>query len=207
MNRLAELLSSRTRSEIFRLLFSGGEKELHGREIQRRSGLNDSTIRQELSKLVRLDLVWRRTESNRVYYRAKTENPLYPAIRNLVLKTSGLADVLRSALKDKRIHVAFVFGSVASGEEKADSDVDLMVIGSLGLRDLSKLLSGVADKIGREINPHVLQDDEFRKRIQANEHFISTIMREAKIFIIGSQHGLEAMGRKQLSLRRLSRLP
>ena len=195
MNRLADLLSSRARSEIFRLLFGGSEEELHGREIQRRSGLNDSTIRQELRKLVRLDLVWRRKESNRVYYRAKTENPLYPEIRNLVLKTSGLGDVLRLALRDQRIHIAFVFGSIASGEEKAGSDVDLMVIGNLGLRDLSRLLSGVADKVGREINPHVLHDHEFRRRIQAGEHFVSTIIREPKIFIIGSKDELEAVGR------------
>ena len=195
MDRLPELLSSRARSEIFRLLFNGSQEELHGREIQRRSGLNESTIRQELRKLVRLDLVWRRKESNRVYYRAKTENPLFPEIRNLVLKTSGLADVLKSALKDQRIHIAFVFGSLASGEEKAASDVDLMVIGNLGLRDLSRLLSGVADKVGREINPHVLHDHEFRRRIQAGEHFVSTIIREPKIFIIGSKDELEAVGR------------
>ena len=195
MSRLAELLSSRARAEIFRLLFGGTGEELHVREIERRSGLNDSTLRQELRKLVRLDLVWRRKESNRVYYRAKTENPLFPEIRNLVLKTLGLADVLRSALSDPRIHIAFVFGSIASGEEKAGSDVDLMVIGNLGLRDLSRLLSGVADKVGREINPHVLHDNEFRRRIQASEHFVSTIMREPKLFIIGSRDELEAMGR------------
>ena len=106
MNRLAELLSSRARAEIFRLLFSGTGEELHVRKIERRSGLNDSTLRQELRKLVRLDLVQSRRDSNRVYYRAKTESPLYPEIRNLVLKTSGLADVLRSALaEDGRAHV------------------------------------------------------------------------------------------------------
>ncbi len=180
MDRLPELLSSRARSEIFRLLFNGSQEELHGREIQRRSGLNDSTIRQELTKLVRMDLIWRRKESNRVYYRAKTENPLYPEIRNLVLKTSGLADVLRSALRDPRIHIAFVFGSIAAGEEKAGSDIDLMVIGSLRLRDLSRLLSSVTDKVGREINPHILNENEFRRRIKASDHFLSTIMREPK---------------------------
>jgi len=126
-------------------------EELYVREIERRSGLNDSTLRQELRKLVRLDLVQSRRDSNRVYYRAKTENPLYPEIRNLVLKTSGLSGVLKSALTDKRIHVAFVFGSIASGEERAGSDVDLMVIGQLGLRDLSRLLSGIEEKLGREI--------------------------------------------------------
>jgi predicted nucleotidyltransferase len=195
MNRLAELLSSRARAEIFRLLLSGTGEELHVREIERRSGLNDSTIRQELSKLVRLDLVQSRRDSNRVYYRAKTENPLYPEIRNLVLKTSGLTDVLKSALVDKRIRVAFVFGSIARGDETATSDVDLMVIGQLGLRDLSRLLSGIQEKIGREINPHVLKEEEFQKRVRAKEHFVSSVMESPKIYIIGSHHELEAMGR------------
>jgi len=194
-NRLAELLSSRARAEIFRLLLCGSGEELHVREIERRSGLNDSTLRQELRKLVRLDLVQSRRDSNRVYYRAKTENPLYPEIRNLVLKTIGLADGLKSALVDTRIRVAFVFGSIARGEEKAGSDVDLMVIGQLGLRDLSRLLSGIEEKIGREVNPHVLNEKEFRRRVQANEHFVSRVMESTKIFIIGSPHELEAMGR------------
>jgi predicted nucleotidyltransferase len=195
MNRLAELLSSRARAEIFRLLLSGTGEELHVREIERRSGLNDSTLRQELRKLVRLDIVQSRRDSNRVYYRAKTESPLYPEIRNLVLKTSGLSDVMKSALTDKRIRVAFVFGSIARGEERAGSDVDLMVIGQLGLRDLSRLLSGIEEKIGREVNPHVLREEEFRKRIRAKEHFASSVMESPKIFIIGSERELEAMGR------------
>jgi predicted nucleotidyltransferase/DNA-binding HxlR family transcriptional regulator len=195
MNRLAELLSSRARAEIFRLLFNGTGDELHVREMERRSGLNDSTLRQELSKLVRLDLVQSRRDSNRVYYRAKTESPLYPEIRNLVLKTAGLSDVLKSTLKDKRIRLAFVFGSIARGEEKAGSDVDLMVIGQLGLRDLSRLLSGIEEKIGREVNPHVLREEEFGKRIRAKEHFVSSVMESPKIFIIGSQRELEAMDR------------
>jgi predicted nucleotidyltransferase/DNA-binding HxlR family transcriptional regulator len=194
MSSLSELLTSRARAEIFRLLFSGRGEELHVREIERRSGLNESTIRQELRKLVRLDLVHSRRDSNRVYYRAKTGSPLYPEIRNLVLKTSGLADVLSSALQDKRIGLAFVFGSIARGEEKADSDVDLMVIGALGLRDLSGLLSGVEERIGREINPHVLQEDEFRKRLLTKEHFVTSVMESPKIFIIGSQDELEALG-------------
>ena len=195
MNRLAELLSSRARAEIFRLLLSGTGEELHVREIERRSGLNDSTLRQELRKLVWLDLVQSRRDSNRVYYRAKTESPLYPEIRNLVLKTSGLSDVLKFALTDKRIRVAFVFGSIARGDEKAGSDVDLMVIGQLGLRDLSRLLSGIEEKIGREVNPHVLRQEEFKKRVRAREHFVSSVMETPKIFIIGSQRELEAMGR------------
>ena len=194
MNTLSEILSSRTRAEIFKLLFGTIEEELHVREIQRRSGLNDSTIRQELRKLVRLDLVVRRKESNRVYYRARKTNPLYPELRNLVFKTVGLTDILRDALQDDRIQVVFVFGSMAGFGGTADSDVDLFVIGDVGLRNISALLAGVAEKIGREVNPHVMTRDEFQKRLESNEHFISSIMKSPKLFIIGTEYDLETMG-------------
>lgn len=195
MNRLSEILSSRARAEIFRLLFGGLENELHIREIQRRSGLNDSTIRQELRKLLRLDLVQDRKDSNRIYYRANKDNPLYQEIHNLVVKTSGLVDILRVALRDEHIQIAFIFGSIARGEQKGRSDVDLMVIGDLGLRALAKLLSGASEKIGREINPHLFQRDEFRKRVKASEHFISNVLNSPRTFVIGSEDDLKTMGR------------
>lgn len=194
MNDLSEILSSRARAEIFRLLFSGTGDELHVREIQRRSGLTDGTIRQELRKLVRLDLICGRRDSNRIYYRANTTNPLFPDIRGLVVKTVGLVDVLRTALQDERIRIAFVFGSIARSETKARSDVDLMVIGSISFRPLSGLLSGVSQKIGREINPHILSNAEFKKRIHEKEHFLTQVMESPRIFVIGNQDELDAMG-------------
>jgi len=195
MNNLSEILSSRTRAEIFRLLFGIADEELHVRELQRRSGLNDSTIRQELRKLVRLELVKGRKDSNRVYYTANRSNPLYPELRSLVLKTVGLVDILRAVLQDDRIQMAFVFGSIAEGKETADSDVDLFIIGNLGLRTVSKLLSGPSMKIGREINPHVMNAKEFRNRIETGEHFISSVIESQKLFIIGSENDLKTMGR------------
>jgi len=193
MNTLSQILSSRTRAEIFRLLFGATEDELHVREIQRRSGLNDRTVRQELSKLARLDLVKGRKDSNRVYYKANKVNPLYSEIHNLVLKTVGLVDILRAALKEGQIQMAFIFGSFAEGKETADSDVDLFVIGDLGLRRISTLLSGTSEKIGREINPHVMNINEFRKRINADDHFISGVMKSRKLFIVGEENDIKPM--------------
>ena len=195
MNTLSILLSSRTRAEIFRLLFSGLQEELHIREIQRRSGLNDSTIRQELKKLADLDLISGRKDSNRIYYSANKENPLYHEIQNLVIKTSGLVDVLKASLKDKRIRIAFVFGSIPRGEINSESDVDIMVIGEIGLRRLSGLLSGISERIGREVNPYILNRAEFRKRLKEKEHFLSSVLRSQKIFVIGNEHDLGSMGR------------
>jgi predicted nucleotidyltransferase len=194
MNVLAEILSSKIRAEIFRLLFGTSAEELHMREIERRSGYAIGTIQTELKKLLRLDLVKKRKDGNRLYYRANKEHPLYPDIRSLILKTIGLGDILKDALRqDSDISIAFVFGSIARHEETAGSDVDLMVIGKLGLRKLTGMLSGVTEHIGREINPYVLSVNEFVKRKTNREHFITQVLEAPKIFIIGNANDLESM--------------
>ena len=198
MNTLAELLSSRVKAEIFRLLFGAVTRELHVREIERQSGMADATVRQELKRLLRLGLVESRLDGNRTYYRANVHHPLYPDIRNLVLKTSGLVEALREALASVDIKLAFVFGSVAAGAESAESDIDLIVIGSLSLRQLSRLLSGVAARVGREINPHVFTVEEFTRRMKARDHFISTVLAAPKLFVIGNEDELTTMGRERV---------
>ena len=195
MNTLADLLSSRVKAEVFRLLFGTVDQELHVREIERRSGLADATVRQELKRLTRLGVIELRRDGNRTYYHASTSHPLYSDIRNMVLKTSGLVDVLREALDYSGIRLAFVFGSPARGDGKANSDLDLMVIGTITLRQLGKLLSGVATKLGREINRHVLTPEEFAKRRTTREHFITTVLGEPRLFVIGNEDELKAMGR------------
>ena len=195
MSTLADILSSRVRAEIFRLLFGLNEKELHLREMERQVALSLGTIRQDLQKLVKLDLVKTRRDGNRLYYRANTEHPLYPEIRNLVLKTAGLVEIFKSVLDREGVVVAFIFGSLASSKERSESDVDLMVIGTLGLRTLSSWLSGVSEQIAREINPHTLSVEEFRRRKQERNLFLTNVLESPKLFIIGNQNDLEAMGR------------
>ena len=192
MSVLPKILSSKIRADIFRLLFGVNQNDLHMRDIERQSNFAIGTIQSELKKLVGLGLVLKRRDGNRLYFRADTDHPLYPDIRNIVLKTSGLADVLKDAFHDEpAIQIAFVFGSIATGSEKAASDVDLMVIGRIGLRKLAKLLSGIAENIGREINPHVLTPMELLNRRKKNDHFINRVMDEPKLFVIGNEHDLE----------------
>jgi predicted nucleotidyltransferase len=165
MGLLAEILSSNIRAEIFRNLFGVEKQSLHLREIERRTGFAVGTVQQEIKKLLRLDIITRIKDGNRSYYKANTDHPLYPEIRNLVLKTNGLADLIKNVLSaEAKIKIAFVFGSFARKEEKAISDVDLMVIGDIGLRKLTGLLMDVSEKLGREINPYRLTESEFIKR-------------------------------------------
>jgi predicted nucleotidyltransferase len=191
MNLLAEILSSKIRSEIFRMLFGVNEEALHMREIERRSGLSIGTIQQEIKKLLRLNLIIKRKDGNRIYHQANKEHPLYAEIRILVLKTAGLVDFFRKALEaNPSIQFAFVFGSLARDEEKDKSDVDLMIIGEITMRQLSGLLSGVSAQIGREINPHILTEREFLKRKSGKDHFLTQVLESPKIFVIGNENEL-----------------
>lgn len=152
-------------------------------------------VRQDIGKLVKLGLVNSQRDGNRIIFSANREHPLYPDIRSLVLKTGGLGDVLKEALNIEGVELAFVFGSIAAGKEKPGSDLDLMVIGSVGLRKLSAVLYGVSGRIGREINPHAITSGEFLKRLKTREHFIASVMTSPKIWIKGTEDEFKAMGR------------
>lgn len=191
MNLLAEILSSKIRSEIFRMLFGLNEEALHMREIERRSGLSIGTNQQEIKKLLRLNLIIKRKDGNRIYYQANKEHPLYAEIRSLVLKTAGLVDFFRKALEgNPNIQFAFVFGSLARHEEKDKSDVDLMIIGEITMRQLTGLLSGISAQIGREINPYILTIREYLKRRNTKDHFLLQVLESPKIFVIGNENEL-----------------
>jgi len=194
-NTLATILSSRVRASIFQHLFGLGEVEIHARELARQSELHEASLRQELRKLLRLELVSERRSGNRVYYKANRDHPLYPDIHQLVVKTAGLVEILADALGKADIDIAFVFGSVAQSKEVAHSDVDLMIIGEIGLRKITALLADISDKIGREINPHVMTESEYRKRAQSDDHFVTHVLSGPKLFIIGNEHDFEAMGK------------
>lgn len=195
MSILEQILSSRARAEIFRLLFGLENRELHGREIERRSGFTIGTVRHELQKLEQLQLIIPRRDSNRVYYRANKIHPIYREIHNLVLKTNGLVDILKEALSGTDIDMAFVFGSVAQDKELAESDVDLMVIGHIGLRDLVHRLVSVSDRIGREVNPHIMTMEELKFRWQKGDHFITNVLQSPKLIIKGSEDDVARLGK------------
>jgi len=195
MAALIDVVSSRVKAGILRLLFGARPAELHLRELARQAGLAAGTVQQELRRLARVGLVTARKDGNRVYYRANALHPLHGELRALVLKTDGLVGVLREALDHRQVLLAFVFGSLARGEADAESDVDVMVMGRTGLRGLAAMLSGAAERLGREINPHLLAPDEFKARKRRKDHFITSVLAEPRLFVKGTEDDLEAMGR------------
>ena len=199
MSALAKLLSSRVKAEVFRLLFGLTACELHVRELERRSGLSISTVRQELRRLTELGLLEVRVDGNRTYYRANLEHPLYPDIRNMVLKTVGLVDVLRAPLLGEEIRVAFVFGSFAQAAELPHSDIDLMIIGQVSLRHMASRLSSASVALQREVNPHIMTPSEFARRKNAGDHFLTSVLNSPRLFVLGEERDVESMGSERLA--------
>jgi predicted nucleotidyltransferase len=194
MTLLAEILSSRVRAEFFRILFGINSSEFHLREIQRQSGYAIGTVRQEAKKLERLQLITKRIDGNRTYYKANRQHPLYKIIHEMVLQTSGLVDIFQTSLDNKKIDIAFIFGSIAQGTEKSDSDIDLFIVGSVSMRELSKMLKEPKQTLNREINPYILKIEEMKLRKNSNDHFISNVLKSHKLFIIGTENDLTKLG-------------
>jgi len=194
MSFLSSLFCSNVRAEIFQILFEENIGEIHLREICRLSNTAINGVRRDIRKLEKMELVLSRRDGNRLYYQANKNHPLYPEIKNIILKTSGIFEILKKTLTHSAIECVFIFGSIAKGTEKSQSDIDLMVIGSIGLRKLSDLLFNVSTKTGREINPHTLTQKEFCKRLEKGDHFLTSVLESPKIFIIGTENGLKTMG-------------
>ncbi len=183
------------RAEVLRCLFADPSREVYLRELTRQSGLAVRTVQQEVEKLAGLGLLVRRKDGNRVYWRANVESPIFPELRSLTVKTTGLAQLLREALaKVPGIECAFVFGSMASGTDSAKSDVDLMVVGSAGLRKLAPVLRPVAEAMNREINPHSMSLTELREKATKGDAFVTNVLAGQKLFVKGSEHELGRMG-------------
>lgn len=187
---LLKVIFPHVRAEVLRLLFAEEGRELHLRELTRQCGLSLGTLQTEVEKLRAADLLLARRDGNRLYFRANATHPLFTDLRQLVLKTAGLREVLAEALHAvPGIELAFVFGSLASGNGKAGSDVDLMVIGDAGLRALAPRLRKAAEQLGREINPVTMTAADFA-RDRTKKAFLRDVLAKEKLFIKGNNDEL-----------------
>jgi predicted nucleotidyltransferase len=132
-----------------------------------------------------------------VYYQANVDSPLFPDLQSLFVKTAGLANVLTDTLKPlaPKVDVAFVYGSIARGSERHDSDIDLMLIGNVSPVELAQPLRQARELLGRAINPTVYTPQEFRKKQKAKDHFLTAVLDKPKIFVIGNRHELGKISR------------
>ncbi|MFO8079323.1 MAG: ArsR family transcriptional regulator [Armatimonadota bacterium] len=180
------------RRRVLGLLFREYERDFYQREIVDAVGSGSGAVQRELKQLADAGLITREERGRMVFYQANCESPVFDELRGLVMKTSGLADVLREALAPDadRIDVAFIYGSMAEGTDDAQSDVDVMVIGDLTLWDGTGSFMDTQIEMNREINPVYWSAERLRQKLQDGEHFATAVMGGPKVFLIGDEDEL-----------------
>lgn len=189
---LASLFFSEYRRRVLGLLLLHPDKSYHVRELARLTGTSAGTLHKELARLTEAGVLHRESLGNQVRYSANRDCPIFDELASILRKTSGLVDVLADALSsaENMIDLAFVFGSLARGEQHYASDVDVMVVGALGFADAVRMLYPAQTVLRREINPVVYSRDEFRRRAGGGDPFILQVLGEPKLFIVGNDNEL-----------------
>jgi DNA-binding transcriptional ArsR family regulator len=191
--RPLDALLPKTRQGILAALLVQPDKTWYVSEIARRMGVPSSSLQRELQDLTTAGILKTYRQGRMVYYQANPDSPIFPDLRGLFLKTAGMVDVLADVLKPlaAKMRVAFLYGSVASGSEQSDSDIDLMVVGTLTPTELAMPLRRARDLLGRDINPTVYTPAEFRRKQTVKDHFLTRVLDKPKLFVIGGVDELE----------------
>ena len=189
------------RQEILTALLSP-ERSWNLSELVAHLKTSPSSLQRELEALAKSGILQRRQEGRRIYYRAETASPVFTELRDLFSKTAGVIPLLRSELEafGPKIMWAAIHGSIARGEERAQSDIDLLIVGPVTLQDLLSALRRVEGQFGREVNVTRYSEEEFRAKRHSGNHFLNSILKSNLITIAGSPDELEkSAGTRQSS--------
>ncbi len=191
---LADALFPKTRQRVLGLLFSVPERELYLREIARLVSVSASALQRELDQLSTAGILLETRRGNQRMFRANPECPLYEELVGFAIKTYGIADLLREAIRPFHPQRAIIFGSIAKQADRAASDVDVLVAGdALDYGGLMNACLDLQPRIGRTINVKVFRTDEFRRELAKPDSFVARILAEPTIDLFpGDDHGVEA---------------
>jgi predicted nucleotidyltransferase len=188
---LQKLFSSRVRVEILSTFLMNPEKERYVREVSRITGEDYKNVSRELHNLEEIGLLSSRNEGNLKFFGLNKGFVIYEELKSIFMKTKGAVGVLKEAVsKGKDIDYAFIYGSFAMGTERAESDIDVMVIGEISLEEVLALLRGPEETLSREINVSLYDLQEIQRRVKESDPFISEVLGESKIMLIGEEDEL-----------------
>ncbi len=196
---MSDALFSKVQQRVLGLIFGQLELDFNTNEIIRLTQSGAGAVQRELEKLAADGLVIVKQVGNQKRYQANKTTPLYDEIRGIVLKTFGLADILKNTLKSlfaKHVIFAFIYGSIAKQQETSQSDIDLMLIGDdLTYADIFKLLQKAEKQLGRTINPTFYSPSDWKRKNKEHNNFINQIIKQPKIFLEGNDHELKEFGK------------
>ena len=192
-----DVLFTRTQQRVLALLFGQPERSFYANEIVRLAACGTGAVHRELERLATARLVTTRRIGNQRHFQANRAAPIFDELSGLVVKTFGVAEPIRNALLPlvDDIELAFVFGSVAAGEDHGDSDIDVLVVSdSLTYPDVIRALSGAEALVHREINPVLWSGDEWQEKQRARDGFARRVTAGPRIRLLGAGDDPDAVG-------------
>jgi predicted nucleotidyltransferase len=189
---LADALFSKTQQRVLALLFGRPDRSYYASELIALSGGGSGAVQRELARLEQSGLVTVQRIGNQKHFQANAASPIYADLCAIVRKTVSLAEPLREALAriTSGLRAAFVYGSVAKGEDTSASDIDLMVISDrLTYADVFGAVEELASNLGRTVNPTILTTKELARQAKQST-FVSRVLSQPKIWIVGSESDL-----------------
>ena len=192
---ILDALFPEVRGKVLAATFGQPEREWYVTELAQALDTRPSSLQRELETLSKAGILEQRRDGRRVYVRPDKTSPVFADLKHLLEKTAGLIPILSRELKPlgEDVRVAFLYGSIARSEETSASDIDLMVIGTVGLSNLIPALRSSEQALGRPVNPTVYSLQEFQQKAARKDHFLTAVLRGAKQFVKGSEHDLEAI--------------
>jgi len=184
-------LFSATRAELLGLFFNNPDDRFYLREIARHIGKDAAGIKRELDNLVKMGLLSREKRGVQKYYFVNKTSPIFSEMKGLIFKTTGVQGAMKTSLSRlKGVKTAFIYGSYARGSEKEDSNINLMVIGQANITELNDMVMSLEEKLKRDIDYLVFDEQEYRKRKEMKDHFIRELLKGKKIFLVGKEDEL-----------------
>jgi predicted nucleotidyltransferase len=198
---LEALLGSKLRAKVLGWLFSHPDERYFVRQLTALLKEDSTNVSRELARLEKTGILVSTAEGRQKYYQANRQSPLFNELHGLMLKTVGVADIIKKALEPRMadIKLAFIFGSVAKKAENRFSDIDLLVVGDITFGDVVDLISTAEEALSRELNPVIYTLTEFNKRLSENHYFVRDVLSGDKIFVIGDENELKALVGKRLA--------
>lgn len=190
---VAGALFSGTQQRVLGLLFGQPDRSFYATELITLAGVGSGAVQRELARLAQSGLVTVKPVGNQKHYQANPDSPIYAELCSLVRKTVGMAEPLRAALAPLAAHikVAFVYGSIAKQQDTARSDIDLLLVSdTLTYGDTILALQDLSAQLGREVNPNILTPQDFAKRLREGGAFVSRVMAQPKVWLIGGPDDL-----------------
>lgn len=193
---LEVFIASRIKRKLLTHFFLNNKKSFYTRQIQRLISEDYKSVQRELKLLSKYGILTCKSEGNLILYAINENCPIYPEMKNIIYKTEGFYNILQEKLKSlSKLDFAFIYGSVAEGEERLGSDIDLMVIGSIKYDELIKIILKMEDKINRRINLTFYSREDFIANLKSKKTFFMNVYKEKKIFLIGDENEFNRLGK------------